>query len=120
MIWFLNKRVVLLSPKFGALQFGEYMKSGNFRTVFFFYFILWRKFDMNKNMLLGVISPLSFSYHALTKIGLRFFAKNRHKETLKELSSTCPFERRGGFHGNWECEILHRLERGTKGVETSH
>ncbi|XP_022989536.1 protein DETOXIFICATION 45, chloroplastic-like [Cucurbita maxima] len=30
MIWFLNKRVVLLSPKFGALQFGEYMKSGSY------------------------------------------------------------------------------------------
>ncbi|XVE48746.1 hypothetical protein DITRI_Ditri01bG0026800 [Diplodiscus trichospermus] len=36
MIWHLNKRVVLLSPKMGALQFGSYLKSGGFvigRTV---------------------------------------------------------------------------------------
>ncbi|XP_022928217.1 protein DETOXIFICATION 45, chloroplastic-like [Cucurbita moschata] len=30
MLWFLNKRAVLLPPKFGALQFGVYMKSGGF------------------------------------------------------------------------------------------
>lgn len=30
MIWHLNKRVVLLPPKMGALQFGSYLKSGGF------------------------------------------------------------------------------------------
>ncbi|XP_022136015.1 protein DETOXIFICATION 45, chloroplastic isoform X2 [Momordica charantia] len=30
MLWFLNKRALLLPPKFGALQFGVYMKSGGF------------------------------------------------------------------------------------------
>ncbi|GAB4853081.1 Protein DETOXIFICATION 45, chloroplastic [Ancistrocladus abbreviatus] len=30
MIWFLNKRAVLLPPKLGDLQFGVYMKSGGF------------------------------------------------------------------------------------------
>ncbi|KAB2602583.1 MATE efflux family protein 3 [Pyrus ussuriensis x Pyrus communis] len=36
MIWFLNKRAVLLPPKVGSLQFGGYIKSGGFllgRTV---------------------------------------------------------------------------------------
>lgn len=28
MIWYLNKRAVLLPPKMGALQFGNYIKSG--------------------------------------------------------------------------------------------
>lgn len=28
MIYYLNKRVVLLPPKFGELQFGSYLKSG--------------------------------------------------------------------------------------------
>lgn len=32
MIWNLNKRVVLLPPKMGSLQFGVYLKSGNFFT----------------------------------------------------------------------------------------
>ncbi|KAM1233962.1 hypothetical protein ACFX13_003675 [Malus domestica] len=30
MIWFLNKRAVLLPPKVGSLQFGGYIKSGGF------------------------------------------------------------------------------------------
>ncbi|KAH9654873.1 protein DETOXIFICATION 45 [Citrus sinensis] len=30
MIWFLNKKVVLMPPKMGALQFGDYVKSGGF------------------------------------------------------------------------------------------
>ncbi|KAK4775192.1 hypothetical protein SAY86_010127 [Trapa natans] len=30
MIWHLNKRVILLPPKMGALQFGGYIKSGGF------------------------------------------------------------------------------------------
>uniref|UniRef100_A0A5B7AMH5 Protein DETOXIFICATION n=1 Tax=Davidia involucrata TaxID=16924 RepID=A0A5B7AMH5_DAVIN len=30
MIWYLNKRVVLLPPKLGSLQFGGYIKSGGF------------------------------------------------------------------------------------------
>lgn len=30
MIWYLNKRVILLPPKMGALQFGGYIKSGGF------------------------------------------------------------------------------------------
>ncbi|XVF68044.1 hypothetical protein PTKIN_Ptkin10aG0171500 [Pterospermum kingtungense] len=30
MIWYLNKRVVLLPPKMGELQFGSYLKSGGF------------------------------------------------------------------------------------------
>ncbi|PKI33118.1 hypothetical protein CRG98_046493 [Punica granatum] len=30
MIWYLNKRVILLPPKMGALQFGGYLKSGGF------------------------------------------------------------------------------------------
>ncbi|XP_059647398.1 protein DETOXIFICATION 45, chloroplastic-like isoform X2 [Cornus florida] len=30
MIWYLNKRAVLLPPKLGSLQFGGYMKSGGF------------------------------------------------------------------------------------------
>lgn len=28
MIWYLNKRAVLLPPKMGSLQFGGYLKSG--------------------------------------------------------------------------------------------
>ncbi|KAI4297853.1 hypothetical protein L6164_037716 [Bauhinia variegata] len=30
MMWYLNKRAVLLPPKMGSLQFGSYMKSGGF------------------------------------------------------------------------------------------
>ncbi|XP_062093141.1 protein DETOXIFICATION 45, chloroplastic-like isoform X1 [Humulus lupulus] len=30
MLWFLNKRAILLSPKMGSLQFGGYIKSGGF------------------------------------------------------------------------------------------
>lgn len=30
MIWFLNKKAVLLPPKMGSLQFGGYIKSGKF------------------------------------------------------------------------------------------
>ncbi|KAM1043997.1 hypothetical protein ACFX2J_035002 [Malus domestica] len=36
MIWFLNKRAILLPPKVGSLQFGGYLKSGGFllgRTI---------------------------------------------------------------------------------------
>lgn len=37
MIWFLNKKVVLMPPKMGALQFGDYVKSGIFTLAFFFF-----------------------------------------------------------------------------------
>ncbi|XP_062115005.1 protein DETOXIFICATION 45, chloroplastic-like [Humulus lupulus] len=30
MLWFLNKRAILLPPKMGSLQFGGYIKSGGF------------------------------------------------------------------------------------------
>ena len=30
MLWFLNKRAILLPPKMGSLQFRGYIKSGNF------------------------------------------------------------------------------------------
>ncbi|CAN6685158.1 unnamed protein product [Malus baccata var. baccata] len=39
MIWFLNKRAILLPPKVGSLQFGGYLKSGGFllgRTIAYF------------------------------------------------------------------------------------
>lgn len=38
MIWFLNKRAILLPPKVGSLQFGGYIKSGKF--LFFFFKLL--------------------------------------------------------------------------------
>ena len=40
MIWHLNKRAVLLPPKMGTLQFGDYIKSGERSLVFCFVFIL--------------------------------------------------------------------------------
>lgn len=40
MIWFLNKKVVLMPPKMGALQFGDYVKSGIFFYLAFFFKIL--------------------------------------------------------------------------------
>ncbi|XP_010111728.2 protein DETOXIFICATION 45, chloroplastic [Morus notabilis] len=33
MLWYLNKRAILLPPKMGSLQFGGYMKSGGFLLV---------------------------------------------------------------------------------------
>ncbi|XP_034224118.1 protein DETOXIFICATION 45, chloroplastic-like isoform X1 [Prunus dulcis] len=35
MIWFLNKRAILLPPKVGSLQFGGYIKSAQFLSFFF-------------------------------------------------------------------------------------
>lgn len=33
MIWYLNKKVILLPPKMGTLQFGDYIKSGEHSPV---------------------------------------------------------------------------------------
>ncbi|XP_062080649.1 protein DETOXIFICATION 45, chloroplastic-like [Humulus lupulus] len=45
MLWFLNKRAILLPPKMGSLQFGEYINSGCF--------LLGRTLDVLTTMTLG-------------------------------------------------------------------
>ncbi|XP_062093147.1 protein DETOXIFICATION 45, chloroplastic-like isoform X3 [Humulus lupulus] len=84
MLWFLNKRAILLSPKMGSLQFGGYIKSGGF--------LLGRTLAVLTTMTLGTSmaarqGPVTMAAHqiCIQALTASYMSKGDYK-TVKEIA----------------------------------